>query len=54
MPYLAVNGLNVYYDERGDGTPLLLLHGGMATTPEKWLSFFAPHFRAIAPQQIGA
>jgi pimeloyl-ACP methyl ester carboxylesterase len=53
MPFAAVNGLEMFYDIHGDGSPLMLLHGGMASTPEKWIPFFAPHFRVIAPEQMG-
>ena len=28
MPLAAVNGLEMYYEIHGDGSPLLLLHGG--------------------------
>jgi pimeloyl-ACP methyl ester carboxylesterase len=31
MPYADVNGLHLYYEEHGDGSPLVLLHGGMLT-----------------------
>ena len=31
MPYADVNGLNLYYEESGEGPPLLLLHGGLLT-----------------------
>lgn len=53
MSYVAVNGLNMYYEVHGDGSPLLLLHGGGGSIPEKWIPFFAPHFRVIAPEQMG-
>jgi pimeloyl-ACP methyl ester carboxylesterase len=29
MPTVAVNGFTMYYEDRGSGEPLLLLHGGM-------------------------
>lgn len=44
MPYLDVNGLNMYYEIHGDGPPLLLLHGGGDSIPE---------LRVIAPEQTG-
>ena len=31
MPYAAVNDLNLYYEVRGDGPPLVLLHGAYMT-----------------------
>ena len=44
MPYAAVNGLDIYYEVLGDGSPLLLLHGGAGSIPEKWIPLFTPHF----------
>ena len=29
--YADVNGLHMYYEVYGDGSPLVLLHGGMLT-----------------------
>jgi pimeloyl-ACP methyl ester carboxylesterase len=29
MTYAKINGLDLYYDEHGDGEPLVLLHGGI-------------------------
>lgn len=29
MPTLAINGFEMFYETRGDGAPLLLLHGGL-------------------------
>ncbi len=48
MPYAAVNGLNMYYEVHGDGPPLLLLHGGSGSIPERWIAFFADRFQVIA------
>jgi pimeloyl-ACP methyl ester carboxylesterase len=53
MPHIAVNGLSMYYEAHGAGPPLLLLHGGWDSIPEKWLPFFTSHFRVIAPEQMG-
>ena len=53
MPYVAVNGLSMYYEAHGNGSPLLLLHGGSGSIPEKWIPFFTPRFRVIAPEQMG-
>ena len=53
MPYVAVNGLDMYYEVHGDGAPLLLLHGGASSIPERWIPLFAPEFRVVAPEQMG-
>ena len=53
MPYAPVNDLNMYYELHGDGPPLLLLHGGSGSIPEKWVPFFTPLFRVMAPEQMG-
>lgn len=31
MTYASVNGLQLYYETRGSGRPLVLLHGGLLT-----------------------
>jgi pimeloyl-ACP methyl ester carboxylesterase len=49
--YVQVNGLNMYYEEYGNGSPLILLHGGTGTS-HQWQPFlakFIPHFRVITP-----
>ena len=53
MPYAAVNGLDMYYEVHGGGSPLLLLHGGSGSIPDKWIPFFRSDFRVIAPEQMG-
>ena len=53
MPYAAINGLKMYYETHGEGPPLLLLHGGSGSIPEKWIPFFSPRFRVIAMEQMG-
>ena len=49
--YIQVNGLNMYYEEYGNGMPLILLHGGTSTsrTWQPFLSTFVPHFWVITP-----
>ena len=34
--YIDVNGLQMYYEDRGKGTPLILLHGGLGTAELGW------------------
>jgi pimeloyl-ACP methyl ester carboxylesterase len=56
---IEANGLRIHYLEAGAGEPLLLLHGGMASTSAVWaghawgwidhLPALARHFRVIAP-----
>jgi pimeloyl-ACP methyl ester carboxylesterase len=53
MPFAPVHGLSMYYEVHGGGPPLLLLHGGAGSIPEKWIPVFAPHFQVIAPEQMG-
>jgi pimeloyl-ACP methyl ester carboxylesterase len=43
MPYADVNGLHLYYETEGDGSPLILLHGGLGTT-----SMFGANRTALA------
>jgi len=43
----------MYYEAHGNGPALVLLHGGGGSIPHKWIPFFAPHFRVIAPEQMG-
>jgi pimeloyl-ACP methyl ester carboxylesterase len=53
MSYAAVNGLDMYYEVHGEGPPLLLMHGGSGSIPEKWIPFFSPRFQVIAMEQMG-
>ncbi len=53
MTYAAVNGLSMYYETHGAGPPLLLLHGGAGSIPERWIPFFTTQFRVIAVEQMG-
>lgn len=53
--YVQANGLDIYYEEQGEGQPLLLIHGG-ALTGESWqpyLGAFAERFRVITPDSRG-
>jgi pimeloyl-ACP methyl ester carboxylesterase len=53
--YVEANGLRMYYEVYGEGEPLLLIHGGTATSRswESHLPAFAEHFRVFAPDSRG-
>jgi len=53
VAYADVNGLNMYYEVHGEGPPLLLLHGGLGSIPEKWIPNFSAQFQVIAMEQMG-
>ena len=60
---VRTNGIDIHYLERGSGTPLILLHGGLVTTNPVWTGYpvaysshldaFAERFRVIAPDTRG-
>ncbi len=49
MPHADVNGIKLYYEEAGSGTPLLFLHefAGDYRSWEDQMRFFARRYRAI-------
>ena len=49
MPHADVNGIKLYYEEAGSGTPLLFLHefAGDHRSWEDQMRFFARRYRAI-------
>ena len=55
MPYTQTNGINLYYEERGSGDPLLLIMG--ITAPgsvwEKHASYWEKEFHCIIPDNRG-
>ncbi len=56
MPYADVNGLRLYYEQHGDGFPLVLLHGGLTTIEISFgavMSVLAEHHRVIAVELQG-
>ena len=53
--YIRANGLDIYYEEQGQGRPLLLIHGGVLTG-DSWhpyLAAFAAHYHVITPDTRG-
>ncbi|MFH9352407.1 alpha/beta fold hydrolase [Kitasatospora sp. NPDC017646] len=53
--YVTVNGLRTYYETRGEGEPVVLLHGG-GVTADSWyaqIPALAERFRVHAPELRG-
>src|SRR5687767_3848021 len=53
--FIHANGLDIYYQEHGQGQPLLLIHGG-TLSGDSWQPYraaFAQHFRVITPDSRG-
>lgn len=53
--FVQVNGLKMYYEEHGQGYPVILLHGGLGTG-RSWslhIPHFSQHFRVIVPDNRG-
>jgi pimeloyl-ACP methyl ester carboxylesterase len=54
--YVDVNGLHMYYEVTGEGTPLVLLHGGMMSIDLSWASLIptlAQHYQVIGVEMQG-
>jgi pimeloyl-ACP methyl ester carboxylesterase len=53
--YVEVGALKTWYDEQGEGEPLVLLHGGMCTnaTWAAQMPEFSTRCRVIAPERRG-
>ncbi|MFW9847585.1 MAG: alpha/beta fold hydrolase [Candidatus Thorarchaeota archaeon] len=54
--YIDVNSIKFYYEELGEGPPLVLIHGGLGTSRSGWgpcYEFFAKNFRVIALDSRG-
>lgn len=54
--YAEVGDLRVFYLERGTGTPVILLHGGLATAELSWndpIDSLAGSYRVLAPDSRG-
>ena len=48
MPYAQVRGVNLYYEDRGQGQPLLLIPGALGTGH----SDFAPQLEALPEEGL--
>ena len=46
--YVEVNGINLYYETHGTGRPMILLHGGLASS-----EMFGPILPALAEHHQG-
>src|SRR6476620_10119347 len=61
---IHANGIDIAYTEVGDGPPLILLHGALASTGPAWagssvafvdhMDLLGKHFRVIAPDTRGS
>ncbi|MFI7106920.1 alpha/beta fold hydrolase [Nonomuraea sp. NPDC050227] len=53
--YIEVNGVRTWYDERGAGDPLVLLHGGLTDSRDFTgnLDALAERFRLLLPERRG-
>ena len=53
--YVSANGLQIYYEEYGQGEPLVLVHGGTETSQiwQAQIPTFAKHFRVLTPDCRG-
>lgn len=55
MPYADLGQYAMYYDEQGQGDPLVLLHAGLSTSAQ-WASFvplYAQRYRVLATDRWG-
>lgn len=52
---IVLNGVNAWYDERGDGEPLVLLHGGLADASgfDAMAPTLAGHYHLYLPERRG-
>jgi pimeloyl-ACP methyl ester carboxylesterase len=53
--YVELGGVRTWYDERGEGEPLVLLHGGLVDARffEKNVGPLADRFRVVTPERRG-
>jgi pimeloyl-ACP methyl ester carboxylesterase len=53
--FVEINGASLYYEEAGNGSPLILIHGGLGSSTQ-WESVvpeLMPGFRVITPDSRG-
>lgn len=55
MPTIRLPDIELYYEEAGEGSPLLLIHGlgGCVEDWEYQIPEFSRHFRVIVPELRG-
>jgi pimeloyl-ACP methyl ester carboxylesterase len=55
MPTISLEGVDLYYEERGSGQPVLLIHGngGVAELWHEVIEGLAPDHRVIVPDRRG-
>jgi pimeloyl-ACP methyl ester carboxylesterase len=53
--YIDIDGIPTYYEVRGNGDPVVLLHGGLATaeTFDLQTNALAEHYRVYVPERFG-
>src|SRR4051794_20031271 len=53
--YVEAGGVRTWYDERGEGEPLVLMHGGLVDARffDKNIDALAAHFRVFTPERRG-
>jgi pimeloyl-ACP methyl ester carboxylesterase len=54
--YIEANGLNIFYIDKGEGHPLILLHGGIGTAEFNWkmhFEYYSKNFRILALDSRG-
>lgn len=55
--FIQVNGIKMFYEDLGEGKPLIFIHGGIGSSRvlgwEKQIDFFVNYFRVIVPDCRG-
>jgi pimeloyl-ACP methyl ester carboxylesterase len=55
VPYVELDGINSFYEQHGEGEPVVLLHGGFCSN-ETWatqIAALSSHYRVHAPERPG-